>query len=173
VTQNDSANAAGRTGFDRFAGKTKQVVGNIIGDDTLTEEGELQQRKAETAKEAVELTAEAEQREAEARVKAEQSTNRLAQQRVAVELAERQRIARLEQERATTDASIDREAARREEDLDRQHAAEERILDMNESAVVVDLVDDASDAAQLELEAKRAETAADALKAAQRNLEQR
>ena len=69
------------------------------------------------------------------------------------------------------EASIERAAAQEEARLDQRKAVEERVLDANEAAVVVDLVDDATEAAELELEAQHAEAAGDALEAAQRDLE--
>lgn len=173
MTQPEGTNASGHTVFDKVAGKAKEVVGTVIGDETLVEEGELQQRKAATAKTAAELAAEAEQREAQAEVTAEQAANRVEQQRVAAELAERTRVQQLERERTEAEAAIEREAAQREVALERQHAVEERVLDARETEVVVDLADDAREAAAIELEAKRANAAADALESAQRNLEQR
>jgi len=53
--------------MDRLKGKTKQVAGAVLGDQDLQEEGQLHEKKADTAKEAARLQAEAEQREAEAR----------------------------------------------------------------------------------------------------------
>jgi uncharacterized protein YjbJ (UPF0337 family) len=38
--------------FEKVAGRAKAVVGRLIGNDDLAEEGELQQAKAQSAKEA-------------------------------------------------------------------------------------------------------------------------
>ncbi|HVE94304.1 MAG TPA: hypothetical protein VNB24_05240 [Acidimicrobiales bacterium] len=173
MTNSETTNAAGNSVFDKVAGKAKEVVGAVIGDDDLAQEGELQQEKARAAKAAAELTAEAEQRDAEAALKAEVTQNRLEQQQVAADLAERTREQQLERERAAAQSGVEREALDREAAVRREAEAAQRILDAKESAVVVDLVDDASVATEIEQEAERAERAAEALSSAQRNLEQK
>lgn len=173
MTQSEGTNAVEHSVFDKVAGKAKEVVGAVIGNEDLAQEGELQQEKARAGKAAVELTAEAEQREAEAELKAEVTQNRLEQQQVAADLAERTREQQLERERAEKQAAVEREALAREAALQREHAAAERVIDAQESEVVVDLVEDVSAAADIEREAKQAERAAEALNSAQRNLEQK
>lgn len=173
MTQPEGTNATGHTVFDKVAGKAKEVVGAVIGDEDLAQEGELQQAKARAAKAAVDLSAEAEQREAEAQLKAELTQNQIEQQQVDADLAERTRETQLEHERAAAQTEIEGEAREREAALRRQHASEERVIDAQEEDVVVDLVDDASAAAGIEREAERAEKAAEALSSAQRNLEQK
>lgn len=173
MTHSEGTNASGNSVFDKVAGKAKEVVGAVIGDEDLAQEGELQQEKARAAKAAVELTAEAEQREAEAELKAEITQNRLEQQQVAADLAERTREQQLERERAATQAAVDREALEREAAVRREQLAAERAIDAQETEVVVDLVEDVSAAKEIEREAKQAEQAAEALSSAQRNLEQK
>jgi uncharacterized protein YjbJ (UPF0337 family) len=158
--------------LDKLAGKAKQAVGHIVGNETLAEEGALQERKADTAKHATRLTAEAEQAEREADLTAEQEQNRLRQARVQAELAEQTRADEIEREARAERAAVAAEAVRKEATAAQQEQAEESRLDRKEVDVVVERIEGAQEAAEIEQDARRAEAAADALDAAQRNLDQ-
>ena len=153
--------------LDKLAGKAKQVVGNIVGNETLAEEGSLQERKADTALDATRLAAEAEQAEREADLAAEQEQNRLDQARVEAELAEQTRADQIEREEAAERAAVADEAARKEAAAAQAAQAEQARLDRKQAEVVADRIDGAQKAAQIEQDARRAEATADALDAAQ------
>ena len=158
--------------LDKLAGKAKQAVGNIIDNETLAEEGALQERKADTAKDATRLIAEAEQAEREAELTAEQEHNRLEQARVEAELAEQTRVDEIERQEQAERAAIAAETARKEAAAAQQEQAEADRLDRKEVDVVAERIDGAQEAAEIEQDARRAEETADALDAAQRNLDQ-
>jgi uncharacterized protein YjbJ (UPF0337 family) len=140
--------------FDKVAGRAKAVVGRLFGNDDLAEEGELQQAKAQTAKEAEALMDEAEQRNREAELAAEQEANRIEAQRAEVELA------KIEQ-RAANSRAIVSDQSQHDDDVIRQR----------EHAAVAAHVDGVIEAAAIKQEAKQAESVANALETAQRELE--
>jgi uncharacterized protein YjbJ (UPF0337 family) len=158
--------------LDKLSGKAKQVVGNIIGNETLAEEGALQERKADTAEHASRLAADAEQTEHEADLTAKEEHNRLEQARVQAELAEHTRADEIEREARAERAAVAAEAARRETAAAQQAQAEHASLDRKEADVVAERIDGAQEAAEIAQDARRAEAAADALDAAQRNLDE-
>ena len=166
----ETTNASGGL-FDKLAGKAKQAVGSLVGDDTLAAEGELQQEKVDKADEARRLSAEAEQAERESDLAADQEANRLAQQRVQAELDERARRQELEREEHAAKAEVAQEAVRREATVERQEQLEEAVLDRKEVDVVAAHIDGAQEAAEIDQEARQAEAAAEALQAAQSSLE--
>lgn len=157
---------------DKLAGKAKQAVGRIVGDENLAEEGALQERKADTAKDATRLTAEALQAEREADLAAEQEANRLEQARIEAELAEQSRADEVEREERAERAAVAADIHRKEAIAVQQEQAAEARLDRKEGDVVAELIDGAQEAAEIDEDARRAEAAADALDAAQRNLDQ-
>jgi uncharacterized protein YjbJ (UPF0337 family) len=170
VTQHEGPGRAGGL-FERVIGKTKEAVGNLIGNDDLATEGELQQTKADKAAEAERLAAEAEHAEKKAEVTAEAEANRIEQQRVQGDLAERERLQQVAREKAQAKVEVERQAARREEAIERQAEAEEKTIQRHEVDAVAERIDGQAEAAEIAQEAKRAEAAADALDAAQRELE--
>ena len=162
-----------RTGvLDKLTGKAKQVVGNIIGNETLAEEGALQERKADTAEHASRLAADAEQTKHEADLMAKEEQNRLEQARVQAELAEHTRSDEIEREARAERAAVAAEAARKETAAAQQERAEHASLDRKEVDVVAERIDGTQEAAQIEQDARRAEATAEALDAAQHDLDQ-
>ena len=158
--------------LDKLAAKAKQAVGSLVGNETLAEEGALQERKADTAKDATRLTAEAQQAEREADLTAEQEENRLEQARIEAELAEQTRADEIEREERAERAAVAADVARKEATAAQQEQAEEARLDRQEADVVAERIDGAQEAAEIDEDARRAEAVADALDAAQRNLDQ-
>lgn len=159
--------------FDKLAGKAKQAVGTLVGNDALAREGELQEKKVDTAQEAKILATEADQAERQSALTAEQEANRLDQQRVQAELDERARLAQIDRDEQDAKAAVAQEAARREAAVERQEQLEEAVLDRKEVDVVAERIDGAQEAAEIAEEARNAEAAAEALQAAQRDLEQK
>src|SRR5437660_9101693 len=86
-----------------IAGKAKEVVGNVVGDERLAREGSLQQEKVDAEKAAAQAEAVAEQREEAAAIDAAKRENELARQRVEVEATSAEREERLERERETAE----------------------------------------------------------------------
>ncbi len=158
--------------IDKLAGKAKQAVGNLVGNDDLAAEGELQEEKAAAAKDAARLELEAEHAEREAEVAAEQERNRVEQLRVESELADRARDEQIERVASAEKAEAARLAARKEAvaaDLERQDEAE---VARHQVEAVAERIDGAQEVAEVEAEAQQAEAAAELLDAAQQNLDQ-
>jgi uncharacterized protein YjbJ (UPF0337 family) len=170
VTQQEGPGRSGGL-FEKVAGKAKEAVGSLIGNDDLASEGRLQQTKAEKAAEAERLAAQAEQADEQAEVAAAAETNRIEQQRVNGELAERERLQQIERDKTAAQAEVERNAQRREAVIERQAEAEEAVIERHEVDAVAERIDGQVEAAEIAQEAKRAAAAAEALDAAQRELE--
>ncbi len=159
--------------LDKVAGKAKEAIGDLAGNDELAEEGQLQQARAETAAEAQRLATEAEHAQEEAELAAAQVTNRIERERLDAELTAEAQEERAERERHGAQAAVERAAAREEALVEHQADAGEAVLDLAEHEVAVDQVETAATAARIEQDAARAEASADALDAAQANIDQR
>ena len=157
--------------FEKVAAKAKKTVGRLMGNQDLTEEGELQEAKAETAEDATRLTTEAEQRQREADVAAEQEANRIEQERVQADLARAEREEQIERDRKVEEARVDNESARRRAAVNDQARHDDEMIEHGEQATVAARIDGALEATAISQEAKQAEAAAEALDAAQRELE--
>ena len=154
--------------FDKLAGKAKQAVGRMAGNQDLAEEGSLQTQKAETAIEATRLQAEADQAEREAELAAERERNQVEQARVEAELAERERTEQIAGEERAAKADVAELDARKQEAAAAQERAERDALERKEVDAVAERIDGAQQAAEIDAEARQAEAVADALAAAQR-----
>lgn len=157
--------------FEKVAGRAKAVVGRLIGNDDLAEEGELQQAKAETAKEAAVLMDEAEQRNREAELAAEQEANRIDRERAEAELAKIAREEQIERERQGEITRIEQQAATSRAVVSDQARHDDDVLRQREHAAVAAHVDGVIEAGAIKQEAKQAEAIANALETAQRELE--
>lgn len=158
--------------LDKVAGKAKEAVGDLTGNDDLVEEGELQHAKGATEAEARRLEAEAEQAEEVAELTGAKQENRIAQERVQADLARDAQEQRAELQRKAEEERVEREAAQREVAIEQQAEVEHARLDREERDVAVDHGEAVVDAARAEREAAEAEAAAEALDAAQENIEQ-
>ena len=171
MSEQESPQHVGGGVFEKVAGRAKAVVGRLIGNDDLAEEGELQQAKVQTAQEAAVLSDEAEQRDREAELAAEQEANRIERERVEAELAEIERDEQIERERHAEITKIEQHAARSRAVASDQAGHDDDVLRRREQAIVAAHVEGVIEADGLDQEARRAEAAADALEAAQRDLE--
>jgi uncharacterized protein YjbJ (UPF0337 family) len=171
MTEHDPSGLRASSLFDRVAAKAKKTAGRLTGNQDLTEEGELQEAKAQTAAEAARLGVEAEQRRLEAEVAADEEANRVALQRAAAELARVEREEQLDQEHKAAEAQVDQEAARRRAAVDEKADHDEELITEDEQVAAVTTLDGALDAVAIKQEAKQAEAAAEALNDAQRELE--
>lgn len=157
--------------FDRVAAKAKKTAGRLIGNQDLTEEGELQEAKGQTAVDAARLDAEAEQSRLEAEVAADEEANRLALQRADAELSRIEREEQLDREHASAEVQVDREFARSRDAVGDQARHDDNVITHKEQVAAATHVDGVLDAAAIAQEAKQAEAAAEAFKDAQRELE--
>jgi uncharacterized protein YjbJ (UPF0337 family) len=157
--------------FEKVAAKAKKVVGRITGNDDLSEEGELQEVKVDAASDAARRTAEAEQRQREADVAADVEANRIEQERVDAELMVAERDAQIEREHKAQDAAVDHEFTRRSAEVRDQARHDEETIRQEERVAAATRIDGALDADAIAHEANRAEATADALHAAQHELE--
>jgi uncharacterized protein YjbJ (UPF0337 family) len=170
MSEQENIQHAGGSVFEKVAGRAKAVVGRLVGNDDLAEEGDLQQAKAQAAKEAALLMDEAEQRDREAELAAEQETNRIERQRVEAELAEIEREEQIERERRGELKKIEQQAARSRAIVSKQARHDDEVLRQREQDAVAAHVDGVIDAAAIKQAANQAEAVADALESAQRDL---
>lgn len=164
--QNPTAGGA----VDKVAGRAKQAVGKLVGDQDLVDEGELQQAKAAQAKEAARLEAEADQATDEARTKAKLESNAVEQARVRAELDAAERLGDIERTERAEESHAESVADRRRQVLDRLEAAEEAALDRREQAIEADERLAESRVDEIERQAAEAEQVADGLDAAQKTV---
>ena len=108
---------------DDLAGKAKEILGTVLGNRDMTDEGKLQQVKADQRREAEarEVIATKERQEANAEYAQRQQQLQQERERVARETAQRE--AKLEQERAAAKARVDQQIDQREEVVERQAEA--------------------------------------------------
>ena len=158
--------------LDKLAGKTKQALGKVTGNEELIDEGALQTQKAKTTAEVARLQAEAEQAEREAELAAAQETNRVEQARVEADLAERERTGQIARDEQVAKAEVAELDTRKHEVAAAQERAEEAALRRKEVVAMNERIDGAHEAAKIDAEARQAEAVADALDAAQQNLNQ-
>src|SRR5689334_21690679 len=105
---------------DRIKGKTKQVVGAVVGDDDLKAEGALQTAKADAAAKARRDADEAARVTAKADIATRQSELRVEQAKIAAERTEAAERARLEREVAAAEARIESAAEAQETVVQRE-----------------------------------------------------
>lgn len=157
--------------LEKIVGKTKKVVGRVVGNDDLAEEGELQHAKAETAEDAARLVAEAEQRDREADLAAEQTANRIEQERVEAELSRIEREDEIEREHDAEKMKIDQQSAHARDVAVDQARSVDQMIRKQEHDVDAARLDGVVEAATIAQRAKLASSAADALDAAKKDLE--
>ena len=157
--------------FDRVAAKAKKTAGRLIGKQDFTEEGELQEAKAQTAADAARLGAEAEQRRLEAEVAADEEANRIATQRADAELSRVEREEQLGQAQKAAEAHVDQEFTRRRAAVGDKARRDDEMITEEEHVATATRLDGTLEAAAINREAKQAEAAAEALEDAQRELE--
>jgi uncharacterized protein YjbJ (UPF0337 family) len=170
MSEQESTQHAGDSVFEKVAGRAKAVVGRLLGNDDLAEEGEMQQAKARAATEAAVLMDEAEQRDREAEVAAEQETNRIERERVEAELTRIEREEQIERERRGELTKIEQRDARSRAIIAEQSSHDDDVLRQREQLVVAAHIDGVIEAAAIKQEAEQAVAVADALEAAQRDL---
>ena len=159
MSEQETPQHAGGGVFEKVAGRAKAVVGRLIGNDDLAEEGELQQAKVQTAKEAAVLMDEAEQRDREAELASEQEANRI------------ERDEQIERERHREIREIEQQATRSRAMVSEQAHHDDAVLRQREQVVAAAHVAGVIEAATIKEEAKQAAAAADALEAAQQDLD--
>ncbi|MDQ1397802.1 MAG: hypothetical protein QOG64_3061, partial [Acidimicrobiaceae bacterium] len=101
--------------FDGFEASVKQIVGSVLRDKTLVEEGRLEQAKVAQLRKAAELETLADQRKVEADTKFQQRREADEQRRRQVEQETAQREQKLDQEKAEKKRQADAEAREAEE----------------------------------------------------------
>ena len=143
------------TGFiDRMKGKAKEIVGSLMGNDELVDEGRLHEQKADAEQTAQKEAAAAAQTAAEAELISKERELAAERERLVAEAAEAAERDRLEHERATAHADLERAAAT-------QKAAVERTERAELNAVAVDEVEAIKQQQSIEREADRVENAAE------------
>ncbi len=136
---------------DRLAGKAKQIIGSVVGNEDLREEGEIQRAKADAAERARDAIREAEAEAAKAEVQS--------------------RAAELQVERAEIIA--DAAAAVERDELERAEVIERARLDEAARGLAVNVNEEnAAEAAAVQARAQRAEQERLAAEAEARRIEQ-
>jgi uncharacterized protein YjbJ (UPF0337 family) len=134
MTNDDTANEARKGLFDSVAGKAKEMTGAITGNDTLTEEGQLQQASAHARREANSneaiADAHAEQAAQELRESQQQTAD---ERRIAYEEAGREQ--RTVKHTAAAERVSAEVAAQRQEQLGRAQATAAAAQDVRESVI--------------------------------------
>jgi hypothetical protein len=105
--------------FESFEATVKQVVGSVIRDETLVDEGRIQQAKVGELRKAVELEVEADQKRAVADGELQARRQTAEQQRRKVEEDTRRREQAIEREKRAAEQKAEREAAERRAAVDR------------------------------------------------------
>lgn len=120
--------------FDSFGANVKQLVGSVVGDRELSDQGRLQQAKVTELRRAAELRAEAEARkvaaDAELRERREDGDAR----RERVERTAQATEAGLDQQRRQREQRLEAEAARREQAAAEAEAAAKKAVARQERA---------------------------------------
>lgn len=147
----------------KVAGKAKEAVGSVLGNDELEREGKLQHAASEAEVTAARKAEEAEQEKAKAELLASKQENEVERQRLQNEIAAKEREAAIEQDKARAEAQVETEAARRKAAVEGGKQMQETAADVTEQRAAQDRVEDARDAARLEQEARRAEAVANAI----------
>ena len=110
----DTSDEAREGLVDNIAGKAKEVVGAVSGNDNLVEEGQLQQAEARSRKDAVARDAIADAERAEAGEELRESSREARSQHHAANDAAERDKAQVGQQRADAYAAADRDAELRE-----------------------------------------------------------
>src|SRR5215204_6475499 len=84
MTEHDKADEARKGLIDSVKGKAKEIAGAVVGNDSLTAEGQLEQMEARQRKEASVVEAVADAEAEEARAEATEARLEGAEQRIAV-----------------------------------------------------------------------------------------
>jgi uncharacterized protein YjbJ (UPF0337 family) len=141
---------------DRIKGKTKQVVGAVVGDDDLKAEGALQTAKADAAAKARRDADEAARVTAKADIATRQSELRVEQATIAAERAEAAERARLEREEAAAEARIESAAEAQESAVQRQAALQKAAADRKQVSAIRSRLDAEAEAHRIERAAEQA-----------------
>jgi hypothetical protein len=121
--------------FESFEATAKQVVGSIIRDDVLVEEGRVQQAKVGELRKAVELDVKADQKRAVADSELQQRRQKAEQQRRQVEEQARRREEAIERDKREAEQKAAREAAQKRAAVDKTtELREKRVSDTERQA---------------------------------------
>lgn len=150
---------------DDLAGKFKEVAGTVLGNRDMTDEGKLQQVKADQRREAEarEVIAKKERQEAQQEFAQRQKAAEQEKARVARDTAQRE--AELERERAAAKARVDRQIDQREDAVERQADAKKAAVAKKQTKAAQQRAVKVGVAAAQEQAAERAKADAETLEA--------
>jgi uncharacterized protein YjbJ (UPF0337 family) len=148
---------------ENVVGRTKELVGIVMGDDRLANEGQVQQAKGEELREAATAEAIADQQRRRAEQEFVEEERKLAQRRAEVEREEAAKEARIEQEKAARKAQVDRETEARKAAADRAAEVEHAQVDRKEAEVIQKRAAKVTKATQKQKAADAARTTAEVL----------
>ena len=154
---------------DDLAGKAKEIAGTVFGNKDMTDEGKLQQVKADQKREAEarEVIAKKERQEANKEFAQRQQQLEQERNRVARETAERE--AKLERERAAAKARVDQQIDQREEVVERQAEAKKASVASKQTKAAQQRAVKVGAAAAQEQAAEDAKRDAEALESIRKN----
>jgi hypothetical protein len=118
--------------FESFGAGVKEIVGTVLSDDELVQEGRLTRAKVAQLRKAADLEAVAEQRKAEADAQFEQRREADEQRREQVERQADQREAALERAKADEKRAVENKAAQKADAARAAEAATQKALTKQE-----------------------------------------
>jgi hypothetical protein len=152
--------------FEAFAASAKQVVGSILRDDALVDEGRIQQAKVAELRQALELEVEADQTRAQADAQLEARREQSEQERKRVEEQARQREQAIEREKAAAEQQAARDAREKAETVGKiDQLREKRVTATERQARLVRVNEESAVLAQQRQAVKAKDTAVKAAQA--------
>ncbi len=153
MTEHDKADQARKGLIDSVKGKAKEFVGAVTGNDSLTAEGQLEQKQAQERKDANTVEAVADAEAEQARAEATAAKVQAAHDRVAVSVgsaavqdtirAQQQADKRAAEQAGAQDAAQDKAQAELDAQREVEHAKAQQSVDVRAAASeVADAVDE-------------------------------
>jgi uncharacterized protein YjbJ (UPF0337 family) len=162
VTQHENASVAGGA-LGKIAGKAKEAVGSVVGNEDLAREGRLQSAAVDAEADATRRAAEAERAENAAAIAEAKDEIVLERERLHAELAAETREERIEREAEAAKANVELQARRREQVIESAERAVNHAADDADRRAAQQRLDEALATARLEQEAHIAEATAEAI----------
>jgi uncharacterized protein YjbJ (UPF0337 family) len=159
--ENPERTAGGLVGA--IAGRAKEAIGAVTGNDELTREGRLQQAQVDAQAEASRQAEAAQQRKAEADLESEKAETEIERQRLESEVAQHEREERIETDRAAAEMEAEVEAKRAALAAEIERQAREAAASSDEQRAESERIAAAQEAIRLEQEARQAERIAEVI----------
>lgn len=160
--------------FEAFAANAKQVVGSILHDDALVDEGRIQQARVAELRQAVELEVEADQTRAQADAQLQARLEQSEQERQHAETQARQREQTIAREKAAAEQQAARDAREKAETVGKiDQLREKRVTATERNARLTRVNEESAALARQRQAVKAKETAAKAAQAVEQKKAER